>query len=902
MTAHRRWVYFFGDGAAEGDPDRKDLLGGKGAGLAAMCLAQLPVPPGFTICVDACKAYHENGGTWPEGLEEQIREGLRKLEEATGLKFADNTRPLLVSVRSGAAVSMPGMMDTILNCGLHQAQADAAPDTESFWREYQDFIAQLAKSTAGVDIERSAAAGTGEATQQAASRYIELYEAETGGKFPATPWETLKTCINAVFESFNSERARAYRQAHDIRNVAGTAVTVQAMYASEVSGVVFTANPASPDAEEMVIESTRGLGELVVSGEVTPDRFVLDRKSLAIKQKVTAGDKPDGTASLDDRQVKELAELALKVKDLFGFPVDVEWGLREGKFALLQARGIRGLDVAGDVEVGRQEEIRRLRQRWPDQHKLWVIHNLAETLPAPTPLTWEIIRNFMSPRGGFGRMYRDLGYRPSRLTSREGFLELICGRIYVDPDRLAGLFWGEMPFEYDCQEILEDPTVLEAAPTRFNADKAGSGFLLHLPKALATAIRSARRVKLARKRAQERFEQDVLPAYLDYVRQARGADLASLSTEQLLDELNDRIDRVMDHFAAESLKPGFFGGLAESELDKLLTQLMGPKEGRDLCLTLTAGLDGDTTVAQNVMLYKVSRNEASLEEFIEKYGHRAVGEMELAKPRWREDPSFIEKMLVGYSRRGPADPEALHREKAEARLRAQAALPDALAEWGASFLLEKVQSLVDQAQRLLPYREAGKHYLMMGYELIRSLLEELARRWQIGRDVYFLHLDELRDFERSRDRLLGRIEKRKLRWQSLQRLAAPRIVDSDRLDELGLAEQLSSADQMEAVPLAPGVAVGQAVIAHTPEEAIDLGGNRLLICPSTDPAWAAVFPFIRGLVVERGGALSHGAITARDFGIPAVACPRATERIPSGATVRIDGHRGTVSILEATGQ
>jgi len=899
MTSRRRWVYSFGNGTADGDPKRKDILGGKGASLAEMCLAGMPVPPGFTICVDACNAYHDSGGVWPEGLEDQLRQGLRKLEETTGRKFAAPDSPLLVSVRSGAAVSMPGMMDTILNCGMDPAQAASAPDKEQFWKEYGDFVAQLAKSLAGVDLAKGPPAGNGLPDEKKPERLARLYESATGSPLPASPWDALKLCVEAVFDSFNSERAKAYRQAHDIRGVCGTAVTVQSMYASEVSGVAFTANPAAPDADEIVIESTRGLGELVVSGEVTPDRFILDRKSLAIKQKIIADEGTGKGPSLDDQQVKELAGLALKVRKLFGFPVDVEWGLVEGKFALLQARGIRGLDVAEDVEVGRQDQISRLRQRWSGQRKLWVMHNLAETLPAPTPLTWDIIKNFMSPSGGFGLMYRDLGYIPSKLADREGLLDLICGRIYVDPDRMAGLFWGEMPFEYDCREILEDASVLEAAPTKFNADKAGSAFLLHLPRALFAAVRSARRMKRAKRQAQSRFEQDVLPDYLAYIDQARSTDLAALTTRQLLAELDNRIERVMNRFGPESLKPGLVAGLAESELARLLEQLLGPSEGRALCLALTAGLDGDTTVEQNIMLHKVSRDEARLEDFLEAYGHRAVGEMELATPRWREDASFIEKMLAGYKRRGPGDPEALHRDKAKARMKAQEELPDILGKCGASFLLPKVLSLAEKAQKLLPYREAGKHYLMMGYELVRATLVELSERWRIGRDVFFLHLDELGRFEQSRDRLLAEVAKRKVRWQSLQKLDAPRIIDSTRLDDLGIAEELPSAEQMEAVALAPGIAVGLAIIASTPEEAVELGENRILVCPSTDPGWAAVFPFISGLVVERGGVLSHGAITARDFGIPAVTCAGATGRIPAGAKVRVDGHLGSVSIIEA---
>ena len=244
-----RSVFFFGDGQAEGHPDRKDILGGKGASLAAMTRAGLPVPPGFTIAAECCGQFLAAGGTWPDGLQQDVRDALDRLERAVGRTLGSGDDPLLVSVRSGAAVSMPGMMDTILNCPL--SPAGGAKD----------------------------------------------------------PWQVLLECIEAVFNSWNSPRALAYRRLRNIRGLDGTAVTVQAMFPSRVSGVAFTTNPNDPDADEIIIESSYGLGEAVVSGEVHPDNFVVDRKTLAVKSRlirhkariISAADdtsQPDGKTSL----------------------------------------------------------------------------------------------------------------------------------------------------------------------------------------------------------------------------------------------------------------------------------------------------------------------------------------------------------------------------------------------------------------------------------------------------------------------------------------------------------------------------------------------------------------------------------------------------------------------------
>jgi pyruvate,water dikinase len=224
-------------------------------------------------------------------------------------------------------------------------------------------------------------------------------------------------------------------------------------------------------------------------------------------------------------------------------------------------------------------------------------------------------------------------------------------------------------------------------------------------------------------------------------------------------------------------------------------------------------------------------------------------------------------------------------------------LPRVLDECGGSCFREEVEARALEAQKLLPYRETGKHYLMMGYELIRNVLVALGERFGIGDDLFFLRLDELGRFEAERDALTETIGERKRRWQSWQKLDLPDAIDSADLDGLGLPRHFEGAAELDAVPLSAGVFDGTVAIVHHPTEAGDLPADCVLVCPSTDPAWTAVFTRIRALVVERGGVLSHGAIAARDFGIPAVACPDATSIIGDGARIRVDGDRGRVTIV-----
>jgi pyruvate,water dikinase len=905
MTDQSKWVYFFGEGTSEGDPASRDILGGKGASLAAMSRAGLPVPPGFTISAELCPIVEERGGEWPDGLEGQVRDALARLESITGRTYGQGERPLLVAVRSGAAVSMPGMMDTILNCGMHPGLAKHVGDRSpaAFWEDYAFHIRMFADSVAGTEL-----AAESDDPEKLAMELLAVYEDKTGRAYPLDPWDALCQCIDAVFRSFNSQRAKAYREHNNIRNVIGTAVNVQAMFPSERAGILFTANPNDINAGEMVMEASWGLGEVVVSGAVTPDSYVLDAESLAIKHKTIPRAEvaappsigPDGEVrpALTDEQIREVAEIGKKVEGYMGVPQDIEWGLADGRFNLLQTRNIRNLDVLEDVEVGREAEIERLLELAEGRHVVWVIHNLAETLRTPTPLTWDLQKHFMSGTGGYGRMFQEFGYRMTDEVMRDGFLELICGRIYVDVRRAPGRFYRDLPGVYDPDEILDDPDAIEMPPKKVDMTDLEPTFFLRLPAVAATAIRASRRIKRIERTALSNFIDGAVPRLETYLAATRERDLASMPTNELLDEFQRRCDFVLDDFGKEYVKPGYFAGRVQGRLQGFLEQLMGPERGAELTATLTAGLDGDITIEQNAMLYRLAQGEATLDEFLGRFGHRSANEMELAQPRWREDPGYIERMAETFRSPHAIPPEERHHVQAEARREAEERLPETLAEWGGSCFYEDTLDDVKSAQALLPYRETSKYHFMRGYETLRDVLVELGRRWDLGSDVFFLKLDELRRFEDDGEELAAAIADRKLRWKSFQKLTLSDVIDSEHLDPLGRPKPRPEGEGLAGRAVASGVATGVARIVFDPQAAGDLGQDYVLVCPSTDPGWTPLFVNARALVVERGGVLSHGAIVARDFGIPAVVCEGATDLIPDGAAVEIDGNRGTIDVLD----
>ncbi|MEW6200197.1 MAG: pyruvate, phosphate dikinase [Planctomycetota bacterium] len=290
----REYVYLFGAGKAEGQGTQKQLLGGKGAGLAEMTRIGLPVPAGFTIAVDACEHYHAHNQKWPAGLEREIRQQLARLEKICGKKLGDARDPLLVSVRSGAARSMPGMMETILNLGLNDASvrglAAATNNPRFAWDAYRRFLQMYAtvvvglskevleeklhhlKQRSGVQFDHELSAA---ALEQLCGEFKAFFREQTGHEFPQDPWEQLVGAINAVFRSWNADKAVTYRRVEKITDLKGTAVNVQQMVFGNMgddsgTGVCFTRDPSTGANEFYGDMLFNAQGEDVVAGIRTP--------------------------------------------------------------------------------------------------------------------------------------------------------------------------------------------------------------------------------------------------------------------------------------------------------------------------------------------------------------------------------------------------------------------------------------------------------------------------------------------------------------------------------------------------------------------------------------------------------------------------------------------------------
>jgi len=385
-----KWVYSFGAGHNEGRADMRNLLGGKGANLAEMASISLPVPPGFTITTELCTAYYDNGRKYPDELQQQVRDALGLVEQAVGLKFGDPAKPLLVSVRSGARVSMPGMMDTVLNLGLNDETVRgleaASGDPRFAWDSYRRFIQMYGSVVLGVDHHRfeeiietakidagvvEDTALTPEDWRRVVAEYKEMVASERGAPFPMDPHEQLWGAIGAVFGSWMNPRANTYRRLHDIPATWGTAVNVQAMVFGNMgsdcaTGVCFTRDPSTGENIFYGEFLVNAQGEDVVAGIRTPQPL----SSLRAHPGEVSMEQALPSAYADLVRVRETLERHYLDMQ------DIEFTVQQNKLYMLQTRSGKrtaaaslriAVEMAEAGLIDRNEAVKRVNPASLDQ-------------------------------------------------------------------------------------------------------------------------------------------------------------------------------------------------------------------------------------------------------------------------------------------------------------------------------------------------------------------------------------------------------------------------------------------------------------------------------------------------------------------------------------------------------
>jgi phosphohistidine swiveling domain-containing protein len=804
----------------------KALAGGKAVNLGILLRAGFPVPDGFCVTTDA---YRYWAGTKTEAIPEDLIEEVTKAYRTMGSPS--------VAVRSSATAedmseaSMAGQYDTFL------------------------------------DIQDE---------------------------------ESLLNRIRCCWASLDSPRTRAYLKEHGIElSQVAMAVVVQRLVPSDVAGVLFSANPQTGSKNEMLVEASWGLGESVVSGLVQPDVLRLDKNTgrviharIADKQ-VMIPPGAHGEVPVEEERrripcvkgpdVSALWKLGLQAAAHFGGPQDIEWAIHDSKLFLLQSRPITTLEEAEAYEELLKSTRAQLRELLLKNRGPWVVHNISETLPHPAPLTWSVVQRFMSGSGGFGAMYRQAGFEPSPEVSRNGFLTLVAGKIYMDASMGPEMFFEGFPFKYDIEDLRKNPDAAQNPPT-IPSGSMGAQMKMARKAGAASAAVHALAADYDRQ-----LNDKLIPDLIAYVKEEKAKDLRQLTNDQLIELWHAREKRVMDEFAPQSLLPSLISGAALAELKTLLEENFWDDDPDQLATLLSSGHEADKTVKANQRLYEVAQNESAVDAWLADYGHRAPEEFDLSTPRWRERPDELLSMARRLKDgKNPADLHHAHLKKCNDKL------DELRARLSPAEQIELEQK-VNLARRYMPFREDGKFYLMLGYDLLRDLALEMGRRLEIGNEVFLLTLEELFDAVNIGFAPTHLLAQRKIQRRAEKRIPLPYVIDGNNLDDIGSPPKINRDGAMQAFAISPGGASGPARIVRSPSEAGDLGDRYILVCPSTDPSWTPLFTNAAGLILECGGTLSHGAVVAREMSIPAVVLRDACTLLRDGDIITVDGRNGIVS-------
>jgi pyruvate,water dikinase len=732
--------------------------------------------------------------------------------------------------------------------------------------------------------------------------------------------------VRRVWSSLFTERAVAYREQHGIAHDAiDMAVIVQKLVIPDVAGVAFTVDPTRPRSRRLIIEASYGLGEAVVSGRVTPDQIVVDRTSLRVRERragrkdveivpsphggvheqPVAGDRAAATA-IDDRSARLIASLSMLAERAVGPRLDVEWALTGRTVHVLQARPITGLDDEGSWE----------------SRQLWTNANAGEVVPdVLTPLTLSILRPVVDEL--FVTVSGLIGVDMSGVP----VLRIIAGRPYFNVNttiavmrRLPGakdrsmseLFGGRQDDEAVAMAIPEEdlPDVrLNLLRAAFGVPRLVVGLVLHGPR------RGARYITKYRRETERRREEDT----------------SALSTGALARRTTDDVRGllrgtdpflflgvgVMHSMALFTLCRRWFGDEGDALASRLLAGTGGlehAEAGYALCQL--ARSFGGTPALRAVL--ETARSEDDLERgladapggaavrdawraFMSTHGHHTRGEVELANPRWSERPAYVLEMVRGLvDCPDEVDPIARTARVAADREAAEAACRKRLGPLRRALF----GAVLKRARRGLPIRENLKNEIVRRLALIRTRLLELGDRlvtdglFETADDVFFVGVDGLVDAcdaeHAARTRRL--VATRRVAYDHACTLDPPSLVRGGFDPDAPAPPPASvGADGvLRGLAVSAGVAAGPArVILHAAGGRLEPG--EVLVAPFTDPGWTPYFLGAAAIVMDMGGILSHGAIVARELGIPCVVnVTGATTTFATGERIRVDGTKGVV--------
>jgi len=729
---------------------------------------------------------------------------------------------------------------------------------------------------------------------------------------------SLNECLTAVKQCWASlwtERAFEYRRRNGIEHLqVEMAVIVQEQIEPDAAGVAFTLDPVTGSRSRIVIEACAGLGEALVSGRVQPDRFIIRKKDLEIIRQIPSDGQGRGPVLAPDL-AKVLARFVIRIEKGLGCPQDVEWAIRDGRLWFLQARPI--------TAIPRQKP-------WEDQ-QVWTNTNTGEVIPdVMTPITWSMIQLLFNPL--FRSIFRLVGVDADRAP----VAGLVAGRVYFNintglaagrpfglgPDNAAqfeGIFGGKHIELYHLGQV--DISEEDLPDLGFN----WPGYIFSWPRIVYDLLTHLpKRGQKARTRLRVRND-----ALLGLDLEAMDtADLSKTFRESLWNNTAD-LDMLYlvtsapgilvfekacrDWLGDPDLNLGYRllaaqGGMADTEagldLWRIAELVHADKETEAVVLfdldwqALQARLSG-TEGGRRFLL--------AWDRFMAEHGHHCRGELEFFNARWFERPEYILDWLRSSLRSiGTLNPLARQRQLAIDR---EALTGQCLRRLRNPVKRRLFVWSLKRVQRLAVERENWKNEIVRQLAALRRVLLVLGSRFQReglvshADDIFFLDLSEIETLAQGHINLdVGqRIAERRVEYERNRAFTPPPVVVG-RFDPNTYVGPQVEADvrELKGIAVSPGVVSGKARVILRTDEHQHVEAGEILVAPFTDPAWTPYFLPAAGVVMDQGGVLSHGAIIAREYGIPAVVnVGPATKIIRTGQQIRVDGDRGIVTILDA---
>lgn len=850
------------------DQESLPLAGGKGANLGAMVRAGLQVPPGFVLATAAYRLFVAASGIQGEII--RLAAGVDPARPATAEQASDAIRELL----HRQPVPEPIRQELL-----------------AAWGELGAGPVAVRSSATAEDLPGASFAGQQES-------YLNVRD-------EAALVESVRRCWSSLW----TPRAIAYRARQGIAPAdVSLAVVVQRLVAAEAAGILFTANPVNGRRDQMVIDGAWGLGEAVVSGQVTPDQWILDhaagdvvearpaRKEVMTVRTDAGTDLAPVSADLQERPVldaagvKELAGLGRRVAGFFGCPQDIEWALAGGRFYLVQSRPITSLFPLPHPEPPPGAGLR-----------VYVCFNYIQGFPEPfTPLGLSAFRIFArGPAAFFGfrlppgtdppaftaaasRIYVDLGSALRHPGTRRVALTIpeMVDRPMVDIFRLL--------VEREPELSPPNPPLPLKRPTRQMLPAAWRALVALVAPELGRRMARAAAVRLVRREH-------------ELARAARSVP----DRIRFFEEQGPGIMRKLVRYILPAAVPGL---AARFLAERKLKQWLGDASPLQPILR---SLPHNPTTEMDLALWRISRrlraegsalsaDHPAVREFLAVYGHRGLREIDIGMPRWRDDPAPVLAVLANYLNHDEgADAEAHFRRGAETAERAAAELTARVGRKKGWLRATFLRFLLNRIRALAGLREFPKFTAVRIFAIYRDVAAgagaELVRAGRLDRadDVFFL---DLRDWESDKDLRALAAANRAEYQRELERKAVPRVITST--GEVFFTAAKAPAGALTGTPASIGVHEGRVRVIHDPRGA-HLEPGEILVAPGTDPAWTPLFLTAGALVMEIGGIMSHGSVVAREYGIPAVVgVTGATTRLRTGQRVRVDGEAGLVIPLE----